>query len=175
MQNIFEKFYEKLHRSMKFLIKNLQISDKWAKEFCVKYRASTIRKRKHNRAWFINQENLIKHENKLYASENTAVKEKLIRKNHNNSLIDHFEVKKTLKLIQRKYYWIIYEKQIKQYVKFCDIYQRMKASRHRSYDELKFLSVLTKSWKNNIYEFCYEFVSKQTSWSYIWLNFDDSR
>ena len=36
--------------------------------------------------------------------ENIVIKEKFIRKNYNNSLIDHFEIEKTLKLIQKKYY-----------------------------------------------------------------------
>ena len=33
--------------------------------------------------------------------ENTVIKEKFICKNHDDSLINHFEVEKTLKLIQK--------------------------------------------------------------------------
>ena len=37
-------------------------------------------------------------------SENTVVKKKFICKNYDDSLIDHFETEKILKLIQKKYY-----------------------------------------------------------------------
>ena len=48
--------------------------------------------------WTINFEDLIKHENKLYVFENSIIKEKLICKNHDDSLTEHFNTKKTLKL-----------------------------------------------------------------------------
>ena len=48
--------------------------------------------------WTINFENLIKHENKLYVLEDSVIKEKLICKNYDDSLIEHFNAKKTLKL-----------------------------------------------------------------------------
>ena len=48
--------------------------------------------------WIINFENLIKHENKLYVFEDSVIKEKLICRNHDDSLTEHFDAKKTLKL-----------------------------------------------------------------------------
>ena len=48
--------------------------------------------------WTINFEDLIKHENKLYVLENSVIKEKLICRNHDDSLTEHFDAKKTLKL-----------------------------------------------------------------------------
>ena len=46
----------------------------------------------------INFENLIKHENKLFIFETLIIKKKLICKNHDNSLTEHFDAEKTLKL-----------------------------------------------------------------------------
>ena len=46
----------------------------------------------------INFKNLIKYENKLFVFENSMTRKKLICKNYNNSLIEHFDAEKTLKL-----------------------------------------------------------------------------
>ena len=54
--------------------------------------------RKRANDWIINFKNLIKHENKLFVFENLMIKKKLICKNHNDSLIKHFDAKKILKL-----------------------------------------------------------------------------
>ena len=96
---------------------------------------------------------LVKYNERLYVLENATIKKKLISKNHDDSLTRHFEIKKTLKLIQKKYYWSTLTKQTRVYVKTCNIYQRTKVSCHRSYDELKFLFVFTKSWKEIIMNF----------------------
>ncbi len=39
------------------------------------------------------------------------------------------------------------------YVKICDVYQRIKVLKHKSYNELKFLFIFTKSWKEIIMNF----------------------
>ena len=54
--------------------------------------------RKRANDWMINFKNLIKHKNKLFVFEDLTIKKKLIYKNHNNLLIEHFDAKKTLKL-----------------------------------------------------------------------------
>ena len=55
-------------------------------------------RRKHANDEIINFENLIKHENKLFVFEDSTIRKKLIYKNHNDSLIEHFDAEKTLKL-----------------------------------------------------------------------------
>ncbi len=47
---------------------------------------------------------LVKHNERLYVLDNAVIKEKLINKNHNDFLIKHFKINKTLKLLKRKYY-----------------------------------------------------------------------
>ena len=68
-------------------------------------------------------------------------------------MIEHFDVKKTLKLIQRKYFELDCAKQTITYVQTCDVCQRIKASRHKSYNELTFLFIFKKSWKKIIMNF----------------------
>ena len=89
----------------------------------------------------------------MFVFKNSATKEELICKNHNNSLIEHFNAEKTLKLLQKKYYWLACEKQVKKYVRFCNICQRTKISRYKSYKKLNSLLALKKSWKEIIINF----------------------
>ena len=41
----------------------------------------------------------------IYISKKFAFKTKILRKYYDNSLIDHFNVNKTINLIQKKFYW----------------------------------------------------------------------
>ena len=89
----------------------------------------------------------------MFVFENSATRKKLICKNHDDSLIKHFDAEKTLKLLQKKYYWLVCEKQIKKYVRFCNICQRIKISRHKLYEKLNLLFAFKKSWKEIIMNF----------------------
>ena len=110
-------------------------------------------RRKRANDWTINFKNLIKHENKLFVFENLTTKEKLICRNHDDSLTEHFNAEKTLKLFQKKYYWSVCEKQIKKYVRFCNVCQRTKVSCHKLYEKLSSLPAFKKSWKKIIMNF----------------------
>ena len=68
-------------------------------------------------------------------------------------MIEHFDFDKTFDLLLKKYYWVSCGKQMNEYVKTCDICQRIKAFRHKLYNELSFLSVSKNSWKEIIMNF----------------------
>ncbi len=53
---------------------------------------------------------------------------KLIRKVHDQSSIDYFEILRTMKIIKRYYYWSLMWKTINQYIQNCYICQRLKTS-----------------------------------------------
>ena len=89
----------------------------------------------------------------MFVFKNSTIKKKLICKNHDDSLIEHFDVEKTLKLFQKKYYWLVCKKQIKKYVRFCNICQRTKILRHKLYKKLNLLFAFKKSWKEIIMNF----------------------
>ena len=80
---------------MKCFIKKFQNKDSFVQQFKSKNVKFINSRRERADDWIINFENLIKHENKLYVLEDSAIKEKLICKNHDNSLTD---AKKPLKL-----------------------------------------------------------------------------
>ena len=89
------------------------------------------------------------------------MRKKLISKNHDDFLIEHFDLEKIFDLLQRKYYWIDCDKQTSEYVKICDIYQRIKTFRHKSYDELQFLSISKNFWKKIIMNFVIDLSSSK--------------
>ena len=72
---------------------------------------------------------------------------------HNNPLTSYFGIKKTCKLLAEKYYWPTFCLNIKAYVKRCDVYLALKAVRHKPYDNLQSLPVLTHQWKDRLIDF----------------------
>ena len=110
-------------------------------------------RRRRANDWTINFKNLIKYENKLFVFKNLTTRKKLICRNHDDSLIEHFDAEKILKLFQKKYYWSVCEEQVKKYVRFCNICQRTKISRHKLYKKLSSLFAFKKSWKEIIMNF----------------------
>ena len=65
---------------------------------------SSYRLRKLFQKSIINDENLVKCIKYFYIFDDAVVKEKLIKKHHDNSLSEHFETQKILNLIQKKYF-----------------------------------------------------------------------
>ena len=90
------------------------------------------------------------------------MKTKLFRLYHDDLLTNHFDMKKIKNLINRKYFWFRMIVNVNEYVKKCDMCQRTKTSRHRSYDELQSLFISTRSWK----KFFLNFITKLLSSRY---------
>ncbi len=77
----------------------------------------------------------------------------LIREIHDQSLIDHSEILRTVKIIKRNYYWSSMRKTIVQYIRNCYICQRSKTSRNKSNDLLQSLSISEQRWQNIVMNF----------------------
>ncbi len=77
----------------------------------------------------------------------------LIRKVHDQSSIDHFEILRTMKIIRRYYYWSSMRKTIDQYIRNCYICQRSKTSRDKFNELLHSLLILEQQWKNIVMNF----------------------
>ena len=75
-----------------------------------------------------------------------AIRIELIRRYHDNSLVEHFDINKTNDLVGRKYYWPSLRKDIEAYVKGCDLCLGSKTVRHKPYRDLQSLPVLTHQW-----------------------------
>jgi hypothetical protein len=77
----------------------------------------------------------------------------LLKRHHDDILADHFDVKKTVELLNKKYHWSKMIKYVKFYIKICDICQRTKTFKHFSYDDLQSLLLSQDSWQEIIMNF----------------------
>ena len=91
------------------------------------------------------QYNLLYYFHVIYVLDEMIMKAKILRLHHDDSLTKHFKIKKTRSLLQRKFYWFRMLKNIKEYIQNCDVCQRVKAFRHRLYDETTLLLISTRS------------------------------
>ena len=117
------------------------------KKIYVRKSASSRRLRKRFQKWIIDNEDLVKCNKCFYIFDDAVVRKELIKKHHDDSLSEHFGAQKILNLIQKKYFWFVCAKQMKTYVQTCNVCQRIKIFRHKSYEELSSLSVPEMSWK----------------------------
>ncbi len=67
----------------------------------------------------------------------------LINKHHNEPLAGHFGIEKTRELITRNYYWPTLQRDVKAYVKGCDICLALKVVCYKPYGDLQLLLVPT--------------------------------
>jgi hypothetical protein len=86
-----------------------------------------------------------------------------LKRHHDDILTDHFDVKKTVELFNRKYHWSKMIKYVKFYIKTCDICQRTKTFKHLSYDDLQSLSFFQDSWQEIIMNFITNLSSSKRS------------
>ncbi len=89
--------------------------------------------------WAFNMTKLLQYERRLYILSEASVQTELLKHHHDNELMKHFSIERTLKLMSCKYYWLKLAKDVKKYVFSCNICQRMKAFKHRSYGEMQTL------------------------------------
>ena len=76
------------------------------------------------------------------------IRTKLISKNHDDLLAGYFGIEKTHELIAQKYYWPTLRRDVKDYIRGCNIYLALKAVWHKPYNDLESLPIPTHHWKN---------------------------
>ncbi len=72
-----------------------------------------------------------------------VIRSELISRHHDDPLVGYFGIEKTRELIARKYYWPTLQRDVKAYIKGCDICLTSKAVRHKPYRVLQSLPVPT--------------------------------
>ena len=77
-----------------------------------------------------------------------VIRSELINRHYDNPLAGHFGIKKTCKLVVKKYYWPTLRQDVKTYVKRCDVCLASRAVRHKPYGDLQLLPVPTQPWKD---------------------------
>jgi hypothetical protein len=89
--------------------------------------------------WGIDAKGILRFRGSAYVPPDQALRMEIFKICHDDYLAGHFGVKKTLELIQRKYYWPELRKETAEYVKGCDLCQRTKIVRHKPYGEMQAL------------------------------------
>ena len=84
---------------------------------------------------------VLHHQSFLYIPE--IIRTELISRYHNGPLAGHFGIKKTRKLVIRKYYKPTLYRDVKNYVRGCNVCLASKAIRHKPYGDLQSLPVPT--------------------------------
>ncbi len=72
----------------------------------------------------------------------------LICKIHDQSLVNHSDILRIVKVIKWNYYWSFMRKTIDWYIQNCYICQRSKTSRNKSNDLLQPLSISEQRWQD---------------------------
>lgn len=81
---------------------------------------------------------------------------KLIGRYYNDSLVSHFK-DKTRKLIDQKYYWTSLKKDVKTYIKGCNVCLILKAVRNKLYGNLQLTLIPTYHQKDLSINFVIDF------------------
>jgi cytochrome c1 len=69
----------------------------------------------------------------------------LFKQNHDDFHANHFDVKRTLELLKRKYYWSAMSQDVKKYVNACFACHRIKTIKHKSFEQLQNILTLKRS------------------------------
>ena len=78
---------------------------------------------------------------------------KLINRHHNDSLADYFGIDNIRELLAKTYFWPTLWHNVEIYVKDCNWCLALKAIRHKPYNDLQSLPVLTHCWKDLLIDF----------------------
>ena len=138
--------YEKNSKNIFEFIKTLQIFDASLQRNRIEILTTHARKLNVSKfKWIVNVDDFFRYENKLYVFNEKSIRIELLKRHYDDVLTNYFDVIKTTKLFNRKYYWFDMTKYVKNYVEICDICQKTKTSRHRLYDVMQFLSMSIRS------------------------------
>ncbi len=89
---------------------------------------------------------LLRYQGKAYVPKDEALRQEILKINHDDPLSSHFGATKTLELLRRYYLWDTMIPDVKEYVKTCKICQRTKFARHLSYGQLASLPQPSMTW-----------------------------
>jgi transposase InsO family protein len=105
------------------------------------------------RHWILDQEGLLRFKGAVYVPNEKSIQSELIHIHHDGVTAGHFGVRRTLEVIQRKYFWQSLRKDVKSYVKTCPECQRGKAKTHRTHGELAPIPIPGKPWEEITMDF----------------------
>ena len=145
-----ENFISRIPTSLENLLLHLQSNDEWCKrEAWKKHASSKVSKCKFKGLWSQDKQGLVRYDGAVYVPNDPATRAELMRVNHDDPWQGgHFGRERTCELIKRFYYWPHMRQEINDYVKSCEVCQRMKVPRHKPYGLLAPLPKPEKPWQD---------------------------
>ncbi len=140
----FIKILSKKNVFVQTRLKNIETSNKRQRDVFVK-------------SDYILKNDFLKFRERYYVFEKEFLRTELLKRHHDDILTNHFDVKKTIELFNKKYHWSRMIKYVKFYIKTCDICQCTKTFKHLFYDDLQFLFLFQDSWQEIIMNFITNF------------------
>ncbi len=135
-----ETFYENNFEFILNLIKILQKKNVFVQTRLKNIETSNKRQRDvFVKSDYILKNDFLKFRKRYYVSEKKFLKIELLKRHHDDILTNHFDVKKTIEFLNKKYHWSKMIKYVKFYIKTCDVCQRTKTFKHLFYNDLQFL------------------------------------
>jgi hypothetical protein len=105
---------------------------------------------------FKNVKNILFYRDKLWISDSNELKLDVIREMHDQSIVDHSNIRRTYEFVKRLYYWSEMKNFIDKYVRNCHTCRRSKASKDKYAELLNSLSISNKSWTDITMNFVIE-------------------
>ena len=123
---IYETAEENFSQSLQKLIQTLQNCNVFVAERCkaLEMTASKTKCRisvRKSILWRVNFKDLLFYEKQIYVLKEESVRAELLKHHYNDVLAEHFEVERTLELIDWKYYWSDISKDVKNYMSSYNI------------------------------------------------------
>jgi transposase InsO family protein len=138
---------------MPLLLRRLQGGDAFSCEVIRNSGRPESQKRNLDAGWRVDQEGLVRHNDAIYVSHDPAVKRELLRIHHDGIYGGHLGVEKTAAALRRRYYWERMKHDVREYVKTCEVCQRIRAPRHRPYGQLSSLPIPKCPWDSVTMDF----------------------
>lgn len=96
----------------------------------------------------LDDNNLLRHGEQFYVPSTNDLRLHVTKERHDSMLAGHPGRRKTLKLLQRHYWWPGMAAFVNDYVNTCDLCNRTKSRRHAPYGDLKSLPVPPYPWSS---------------------------
>jgi hypothetical protein len=131
-------------------LKELQSQDEWCREEAWKTAPHRrILKGEFEGVWSVDEYGLARRGGRAYVPHDPATRQEILYVNHDDPWQGgHFGEHRTGASIMRHYWWPHVRRDILEYVKTCDICQRMKVARHRPYGRLEPLPLPKGPWQD---------------------------
>jgi RNase H-like domain found in reverse transcriptase/Reverse transcriptase (RNA-dependent DNA polymerase)/Integrase zinc binding domain/Integrase core domain/Chromo (CHRromatin Organisation MOdifier) domain len=101
-----------------------------------------------NEPFEISDDGLLLRNKLIYVPDHDNLRLEILRMYHDHKLHGHPGIRKTVLLIQRRYFWLHLRKLVTNYVRSCVECARAKTRHHKAYGKLKFLPVPSRPWSS---------------------------